>query len=271
MTVGSTAALAAAFVACVLSGSSTRAAVTLASDSADDAAYTTFGAFNGLNGGSGFTPWAVTASPTGGSFLNASSNDASGLPGRVFNIFENGTGALDSGITTATRGFAVPLAVGSTFAFSDILHFSRGPDANGNPTSRLGFNLQNAGGTNLLTLAIAGGATGYTLTDQNRSAEQTTLGYNFDTTYTFAVTLNDAAGNYTLAVTGASLPADGVSFAGQIDLTGGAPSAVAIFNNNGGGGSDLQFSNLSITAVPEPAGLAVVAGVLAPLALRRRR
>ena len=260
--------------ACLVSAGSARAAVTLASDSADNAAYTTFGGVNGMNGGSGFTAWSVVstgAATNGGSFINSGSYDATGLPGRVFDLYENGNGALNSGVTTATRGFATPLVPGATFAFTDVLHFANGTDVNGNATSSLGFSLQNAGGTNLLTLAVGGGTAGYSLTDANRTgAVQTNIPYNYQTAFTFAFTLNDAAGGYTLNVAGGGLPSGGVNVSGSINVASGLPSAVAIFNNDGGFSSDVQFSNLSITAVPEPTGL-LSALVLTPLLRRRSR
>lgn len=245
-----------------------------ASGAADTAGnYPVYSQFNGVNLGTGFQPWAVTSTvaSSGGSYVNASSYDATGLPGQVFDVYDNGAGTLGSGVTTAVRPFATALTAGQTFSFKDVLHYANGPDASGAPTSSLGFSLLGASGSTLFTFAVGGGAAGYSLTDQtNAGTVEASVPYNYQSTYQFAFTPVDASGDYSFTVTGGGLSPAGVTFVGQT-LGNLLPTAVAVFNNDGGYSSDVQFDDLSITAAaPEPGSL-TLAGLAAVGLLGRRR
>lgn len=292
-----------------IGGASAARAGVIASDNASSytsgATDTAADEMNGLNNGTGFGPWVVTdvenppasgattSSPTGngGSFVNSATNDAVRNPAPVFDVYDNGnpssanppTGTppgspLNSSIETATRSFNVPMTVGGSFSFTDTLHNMRGVDSSGNPTSQGGFQLLDSTGRVLFDMHISGGAAGWSVTDANENnvllaASDTghpgrNLDYNFNSSDTLTVTINDATGDYTLTSTGHR----GDTFTGgQIDMTTGGPAAFAIYNNNGGLGSDIQVNNLSETAVPEPASILFGGLSVFGLLLRRRR
>ena len=95
------------------------------------------------------------------------------------------------------------------------------------------------------------------------------VSYNYDSTDHFALTLNDASGDYTLVATG-GVSGGTQTITGQISMASGGPAQFAVYDNNGGFSSDIQFNNLAITAAPEPATFAMLSLGFASL-LRRRR
>jgi hypothetical protein len=287
----------------------TRASI-VASDSAGNSPpYTAGGAttsteINGLNGGSGFGAWVVTdtenysgagattSSPTGNgfAFVSTTTNDATRNPAPVFDIYDNGnpnsssaTGAaLGSSIETATRPFVTPLTgSGSSFSFIESLASLRAASG-GNPTSQLGFELLDSSGNVLLNLYVNGGGAGFDVTDANQTGFQLfstdsghsgsnsrALTINSGAADTITITLNDDSGDFTITSAGheGSTFADG----GQINMSTGGPAAFAIYDNNGGDGSDIRVNGLTETVVPEPVTLAVGVVGMALLGIRRRR
>jgi hypothetical protein len=262
--------------------------------------------FNGLNGGSGFGAWVVTdvenytgagattSNPSktgnGDAFVSSTTNDATRNPAPVFDIYDNGnpnnssaTGAaLGSSIETATRPFVTPLTgSGSSFSFIESLASLRAANA-GSPTSQLGFELLDSSGDVLLNLYANGGGAGFDVTDDNQTnfqlfstdaahsgSSSRALTINTGAADTITITLNDNSGDFTITSAGheGSTFADG----GQIDMSTGGPVAFAIYDNNGGDGSDIRVNALTETVVPEPATLAVGVVGMALLGIRRRR
>jgi hypothetical protein len=60
-------------------GISTLHAASNASDNASNSAYTVYSAFSGLNGGTGFGPWTVNVTGTGGDYINGTTDDNTGV------------------------------------------------------------------------------------------------------------------------------------------------------------------------------------------------
>ena len=260
-------------------------AALIASDNAANSAYTVNGAFNGLNGGSGFGAWSVTiATPASGSSAGAfvatkgagSGNAVLSNTTPVFDIFNNGnpagngtTTTLNSSITTADRPFTGALTAGQAFSFVEDLGNGTGGSSNAE-----GWELLDAGNNVLLNMFTSenqsgtnAGTTAYTVVDAtgtfNPSAGN--FGRNNSAADSFKLTLNDSAGDYTIVTAGHS----GRTFTGQIDMSTGGPTQVAFYDNSGGNSSDVQFTNLAITNVPEPA--AALAAAIGALLIRRRR
>jgi len=205
--------------------------------------YTTYGNFNTQNMGSGFGAFNVVQSgTTGGDYVDSAANGG-------FDIYDNGTQVTGGALTdqvTAIRPFTGALTTGQDFSFTQQLHYASNP-SNGGP-SNLGFSLDDSSGNALFDFHIQGGGSGYILSDATQSLFQTTTPYNYNSPDTFSFTLNSAAtGAYTFTVSGASISGGPQTYTGTISEATGGVSEAAIYNNNGGGGSDMHFDNLSIT------------------------
>jgi MYXO-CTERM domain-containing protein len=235
-----------------------------ASDNATNGNFSTGG-----NGGTGFGPWTIN-SVGGGNFVNSGSNDATNLPGPVFDIWNDvgSTGVLNTDVTTAIRPFTGALSPGQSFSFSDAINWGNSSNGGG---SNMGWSLLDSSGNAIFDFHTGGGFNGYYLTDANNTVVQhTNVQYNYESADHFTFTLNDASGDYTLVSTGASVNGGSDTITGQINMGTGGPAQFTIYDNNGQTNSDVQFNNLAITAAPEPAafGLAAV-GLMAML--RRRK
>jgi hypothetical protein len=221
--------------------------------------------FNGVNGGTGFGAFNVVQTGiSGGDFVDSAANGG-------LDIYDNGvqSGGTLADEVAAIRPFTGALSSAQQFSFTSQLHYASNP-TNGGP-SNLGFSLENSSGVALFDLHIQGGGSGYLLSDGTQSLTQTTIPYNYNSPDIFSFVLNNAAtGAYTFTVSG---PGDSIgpqTFTGTISTLSGGISQVAVYNNNGGGGSDLHFDNLSISNVPEPASM-TLAGIAASGMLARRR
>jgi hypothetical protein len=238
---------------------STLHAASLASDSASNSAYTVYGGFAGLNGGTGFGPWTVNVTGTGGDYINGTTYDNTGVVTEpdfdVWNDTNDGNGGGEYGVdvTTAIRPFTGAMTPDQIFKFSDVLHYANQTQGGG---SGLGWSLEDSSGDVLFDFHTAGGAAGYFLTDENQSDTlETNVPYNYQNGDTFAFELNDISGDYTFTVSSAvngSVPNGSQTFTGQISMATGGPSQFAIYNNNGEGSSDVEFNNLAITSSTAP-------------------
>jgi hypothetical protein len=156
-------------------------------------------------------------------------------------------------VTTAIRPFTSALSPDQVFKFSDVLHYANQTQGGG---SALGWSLEDSSGDTLFDFHTAGGAAGYFLSDANNSDTlETTVPYNYQDGDTFAFMLNNSSGDYTFTVTCAptgNVTGGSQTFTGQISMATGGPSQFAIYNNNGEGGSDIEFNNLAITSVVAP-------------------
>lgn len=280
------ASIVAASAAAFISASAVQATV-LASDSA--ANYS--GSFNGNNSGTGFGAWNVNFAYTGpsgaggggGSFVGTNSGIATSTP--AFDIYvypgSGGDTGLNTDITTATRSFNSALTAGQTFTTDLSLDNGNTSTsvANTNPStadSNMGFALLDSSGKVLFSMICFGGGE-YWASDGTNSgayfeAASGNILYNYHADDTFAFTLLNAAGNYSLTASGNIGGGSPTSFTGSINMSTGGPTQVQYIDNNGGNGSDVQWSTMSITStpVPEPAmlGLAALSG--AALLMTRR-
>ncbi|MGA2439317.1 MAG: PEP-CTERM sorting domain-containing protein [Tepidisphaeraceae bacterium] len=240
-------------------GISTLHAASNASDNASNSPYVVFSAFSGQNGGTGFGPWTVNVTGSGGDYINNATYDNTGVVTTpnfdIWNDTNDGTGGGTYGVdvTTAIRPFTSALSPDQIFKFSDVLHYANQTQGGG---SALGWSLEDSSGNALFDFHTAGGAAGYFLSDANNSDTlETTVPYNYQDGDTFAFELNDSSGDYTLTVTCAptgNVTGGSQTFTGQISMATGGPSQVAIYNNNGEGGSDIEFNTLAITSVVAP-------------------
>jgi hypothetical protein len=235
-------------------------ASSIASDSASNSTYTVNNAFAGLNGGSGFGPWAVDITGTGGDYISGGTYDSTGVVTEPnFDIWNdtndgNGGGEYGTDVTTAIRPFTGgAMTPDQIFKFSDVLHYANQTQGGG---SGLGWSLEDSSGNVLFDFHTAGGAPGYYLTDATQSdTVETSVPYNYQVGDTFSFELNDASGDYTFTVSsapGGNVQGGSQTFTGQISMASGGPSQFAAYNNNGEGGSDIEFNNLALTSATSP-------------------
>ena len=240
-------------------GASARATTIVASDNAGNSPYAVattlpFPEFSGQNGGSGFGPWSVVStagSSNGGNFV--SSNTWSGIT-PWFDIWQ-----YVGGQTTATRPLNSVLSSGETLSFDMVLS----ADATG---GAVGFYLSDSGNNPLFSFYQMGNTStaGYAI-DANGTTTGIGVPYNFHTVDQMAFTLTSAT-TYNFNVNGA------LAYSGTISDTTGGVANLNFFDSNGGGSSDVQFTNLSVASpVPAPSTLLIFAGGigLAAVALRR--
>jgi len=233
--------------------------------------YSGYNNFNGLNGGTGFGPWSATnvSGGTGGDFQW--NNTPLATPGSAggFDIYDNGVqnGGAPTDEFAAIRPFTGALAAGQAFSFIDQLHYNSNA-SNGGP-GNLGFSLEDSSGNSLFDFHTAGG--NYLLSDATQTLTPTSVSYNYNQINTFDFALNSVGPTtaaYTFTVYGTAQSPE--TFTGTISTLTGGISQAAIYNNNGGGGSDVEFDNLNITNVPEPVSFAMTGLAAASLLIRRR-
>lgn len=239
----------------------TAQAASIATDQASNSTYSG-GTYNGLNGGTGFGAWTVTADSTGSSAISTSTGNGQ----KVFQIGETGT-TVNTNITTALRPFTGTLTAGQAFSFDSTLN-SSGTGA------LLGFSLENSSGTVLFDAHATGGGNQYVYSDKNSTnATLTGVHYNYTVTDTFALTLLDSAGDYSLTVSSSNTGTNGVT-GGSSTVNGTINNAsgiaqVLFYDNASGSTNGVQFTNL--TATPEPASASILGLAGAGLLARRRR
>jgi PEP-CTERM motif len=244
--------------------------------------YSGYNDFNGLNGGYGFGPWNASnvSGSTGGDFMWNNVDLTTPGAGQGFDMYDNGTqgGGAVTDEFAAVRPFTGALSSGQDFSFEYQLNNGSNP-TNGGPCN-LGFSLEDSSGNVLFDFHTQGGAPGYYLTDATQTqALETNVPYNYQAIDTVSFTLDNAAtGAYTFTVSGTppsynltGPPLALQTFTGTISTGTGGVTQVAIYNNNGGQGSDLQFDDLSITNVPEPMSLALLGLAGVGTMIRRRR
>ena len=142
----------------------------------------------------------------------------------------------------------------------------------------MGFALLDSSGKVLFSMICFGGGEYWASDGSNSGAyfepDSGNILYNYHADDTFAFSLLNSAGNYSLTAAGSIGGGSPTTFTGSINMTTGGPTQVQYIDNNGGNGSDVQFSSMSIasTPVPEPAMLGlVVIGAAALLMTKRPR
>jgi hypothetical protein len=210
----------------------------------------------GMNGGTGFGAWSLSASATGGYFISSATND-NVTP--FFDIYDTST-TPNINTTSATRPFSGgSLSVGQTVSFDFVLNGAAGG-------GHVGFSLNDSSNNSLFQFEQAGfsSVAGY-VTDASGTTAGVGVAYNYQTLDTASFTLTSAT-TYNFDVNGSLAHSGTIS-----DATGGIQS-LSFFVSGAGGGSDVQFTDLAVSAVPAPSTLAIFAGGLglAALAVRRR-
>ena len=214
---------------------------------------------NGSNGGTGFGAWTLTASGgTGfaGTFTgNPADASITGMSSTSFGLYANpiGSGAF----AIAERSFASPLGVGDSFSFQWGINYDSGTGGN------KGFSIYTGGtgGTELINV-------------NNGNSSVITIG-GTDVGFGYGV----AAMTWTITRTSetnlqvdATNRAAGAAYSGNITISGtAAPDSFKFYASGMQAGDQAQpyFNNLTVTVVPEPSSLGLLA--LSGLALLRRR
>jgi hypothetical protein len=89
----------------------------------------------------------------------------------------------------------------------------------------------------------------------------------------FTLTGQDAGNpnNYDYTINSVGHETSTFADGGQINMSTGGPVAFAVYDNNGGDGSDIRVNSLSETLVPEPVGTVLAGLGLCALLIRRSR
>ena len=188
---------------------------------------------NGGNGGQGFGPWAYSV--TGGSGGTFTEGNGSNVQiGQAWGLYANG-----NGITSASRAFVAPMAIGNNVSFA----FDNGDV---NAANSVGVRLRNASNGILMEFRFLAGASEYSIYDGTGVAN---TGVTFTTTglsnVSFAYT---GVNTYAISITkaGVTTTINGRTFA---TVSGGqVPAAIEFFNSNAGIGAtkNIYFNALTM-------------------------
>ena len=188
---------------------------------------------NGGNGGQGFGPWAYSV--TGGSGGTFTEGNGSNVQiGQAWGLYANG-----NGITSASRAFVAPMAIGNNVSFA---FDNGGVDA----ANSVGVRLRNASNGILMEFRFLAGASEYSIYDGTGVAN---TGVTFTTTglsnVSFAYT---GVNTYAISITkaGVTTTINGRTFA---TVSGGqVPAAIEFFNSNAGIGAtkNIYFNALTM-------------------------
>jgi hypothetical protein len=245
-----------------LASVSTLNAATILSDNAGN--YTTESPWNtGSNGGSGFGAWTLSSSSGTGGFAGTftgapSSAGITGMSTTSFGLYANPSGS--GAFATAERGFANPLGVGDSFSFQWGINW----DSNG---GNKGFSIYSGGasGTELINLNNGSNAD-ITINGTNVGFGYGAAAMTWTITRTSETNLQVDATNRDVSLTAAP------NYSGNITISGTAtPDSFKFYASGMDSGDNRQpyFNNLTLTVVPEPSSLSLLA--LSGLALLRRR
>ena len=216
----------------------------------------------GSNGGSGFGAWTLSSSGGTGGFAGSFIGDPSsagitGMSATSFGLYAKppGSGAF----VNVDRSFNNPLGIGDSFSFQWGINWDSGAGAKG-------FNIY-SGGVSGTQLIYVNNLNGDAINIQGNST-----GFGYGTT---AMTWNFTRTSATNLLVEATNRDGGASYSGNFTISG-APDAFRFY------ASEMQaptepnqdnpqpyFNNLTLTVVPEPSSLSLLA--LSGLALLRRR
>ncbi len=214
----------------------------------------------GSNGGSGFGAWTITSSGGTEGFAGAFIGDPTsagitGMDATSFGLYAN---PLASGAyVNAERGFANPLGVGDSFSFQWGINWDSGTGGN------KGFSIYSGGtsGAELINLNNAGSSA--------ITINGTDVGFGYGVA---AMTWTITRTSETNLQVEANNRAGGADYSGNITISGtAAPDSFKFYASGMDSGDNRQpyFNNLTLTVVPEPSSLSLLA--LSGLALLRRR
>ncbi len=133
-------------------------AATTASDDASNSTYDS-GWTSGMNGGSGFGAWTLTAATSGGHFVGSSASNAGGSSGDIDTNARAWGMWATNGVSEAVRSLT-----GGSLAVGQVLRISLD---NGyiNDGRSIGMGLQNSAGGNLFEFGFTGGDSAYFISD----------------------------------------------------------------------------------------------------------
>ena len=227
-------------------------AATIFTDNAGN--YTTESPWNnGSNGGSGFGAWTLTSTGDAGSFTgNPSAAGITGMSSTSFGLYAKppGSGAF----VNAERGFTNPLGVGDSFSFQWGINW----DSNG---GNKGFSLYSGGVSGTELINVNNGS------DEVITINGANVGFGYgNATMTWAITRTSS----TNLQVDATNRAGGAAYSGNFTISGN-PDSFKFYASGMDSGDFRQpyFNNLTLTVVPEPSSLSLLA--LSGLALLRRR
>ena len=156
----------------------------------------------------------------------------------------------DGGSTYASTTFAGgAMSIGQTVSINFAMR-AIDPANGGNPAGQVGVSLLNSSGDAVNFYIYGGGPGNYFFTDAGSTgASAGIMGYQYQSAFNIAFTVTGA--NTYSAVAGSD------SWSGTYN---GSLLGLEVYNNAAGNASDVGFNNLTISSVPEPSRLGVLAG-----------
>jgi hypothetical protein len=223
----------------------------------DDASNYGGGWNTGSNGGSGFGAWTITSSNGTEGFAGAFIGDPTsagitGMNATSFGLYANP--ATSGAFVNAERGFTNPLGVGDSFSFQWGINW----DSNG---GNKGFSLYSGGVSGTELINVNNGS------DEVITINGANVGFGYgNATMTWAITRTSS----TNLQVDATNRAGGAAYTGNFTISSN-PDAFKFYASGMEGNVLRQpyFNDLTLTVVPEPSSLSLLA--LSGLALLRRR
>jgi hypothetical protein len=244
-------------------------AAVVASDNADDAAYSPQpnNGWSAINGGVGYALWTTLGGITGGGTFMSNTRQVDG--NNSFAIFAN---------SAANNGFAISRGLSASMTsgeFDASIRFDLAGNGNNLFNIRSGNNTAGFGSGELFSFGVAGG-TSMSQLSYTDSTGIHTLANSEDARgaiWNIKLTFDAGAGTYTFSVSDPAPSGFSTTFSGNLEANGNSVGSFGVINSSSGNDQNLIFDSPTFSTVPEPTTVALfsLSGALLLYQMRRRK